>query len=361
MLGPTGHTMAMQKKLNIKSEIERVLKVLSPRNATMLAARYGIANADNTNPQKRETLESIGQRYGITRERVRQIEEASYIKIRNSEQFSQLKSSIAEVAGFMNAHGGVVPERALMENLVVSSKCPHLALLLALAEEFSKIKESDEYEASWAISPAHADATGTLLADLRKQIEKSGRPMNENELLNLMRACNNTRLDLANDNVVRTLLTVSKQIKKGPFSQWGLVSWSEISPRGVRDKAYLIYEREGRPLHFRDLTTLIDKAGFTSRNSKKTHPQTVHNELIKDDRFVLVGRGMYALVKWGYKPGTVRDVLKSILAEAGGPIEKEELVRMVSKQRMVQQNTILLNLQNRKHFKKTSEGKIYLA
>ena len=86
-------------------------------------------------------------------------------------------------------------------------------------------------------------------------------------------------------------------------------------------------------------------------------PQTVHNELIKDPRFVLVGRGLYALKEWGYEEGQVKDVILKILKEARKPLPKEEILAGVLKQRMVKENTVLLNLNNKKYFLKTPEGK----
>jgi hypothetical protein len=84
--------------------------------------------------------------------------------------------------------------------------------------------------------------------------------------------------------------------------------------------------------------------------------QTVHNELIKDSRFVLVGRGVYALKEWGYEPGQVKDIITKILRE-NGPLTQGEILERVSKQRLVKENTILLNLSNKKNFLRDSQGK----
>jgi len=85
--------------------------------------------------------------------------------------------------------------------------------------------------------------------------------------------------------------------------------------------------------------------------------QTVHNELIKDSRFVLVGRGIYALEEWGYYPGQVKDVILRVLREERKPITKEEILEKVLEQRLVKENTILLNLSNKKYFERDVQGK----
>jgi hypothetical protein len=88
---------------------------------------------------------------------------------------------------------------------------------------------------------------------------------------------------------------------------------------------------------------------------KKAHVATTHNELIKDPRFVLVGRGLYALKEWGYSTGVVRDVIREILKK-NGPISKEDVLEKVMKERYVKANTVMVNLQNPKYFKKNKQG-----
>ena len=141
------------------------------------------------------------------------------------------------------------------------------------------------------------------------------------------------------------------------FGEWGLAEWPEVSPRGVRDKAYLVLRREGKPLHFSDITEHINEAEFSNR---KAYVQTVHNELIKDERFVLVGRGLYALTDWGYTPGTVRDILVEVL-KSQGPLTKEQVLEETLKKRHVRPNTIILNLQNGDMFSRGEDGRYALA
>ena len=92
---------------------------------------------------------------------------------------------------------------------------------------------------------------------------------------------------------------------------------------------------------------------------KQPHVQPVHNELIKDDRFVLVGRGIYALRSRGFEPGTVRQVIAKIL-KTKGPLPQTDVVRLVNEQRFLKENTVLLSLQNRRHFKRLDDGRYHV-
>ncbi len=103
-------------------------------------------------------------------------------------------------------------------------------------------------------------------------------------------------------------------------------------------------------MHFKEVAESI-KNLF----SKKAHVATTHNELIKDKRFVLVGRGLYALSEWGYSAGVVKDVLRDIL-NTHGPLTREEIIDKVRKERYVKDNTIIVNLQDSSIFKKLPDG-----
>ena len=61
--------------------------------------------------------------------------------------------------------------------------------------------------------------------------------------------------------------------------------------------------------------------------------------------------------EWGYESGIVKEVIASVINNAGGQLSKDAIVQAVLKQRQVKPNTILLNLQNQKYFLRNSEGK----
>jgi DNA-directed RNA polymerase delta subunit len=109
--------------------------------------------------------------------------------------------------------------------------------------------------------------------------------------------------------------------------------------------------KHGKPLHFTEVAEQVEEMF-----NRPAHVATTHNELIKDDRFVLVGRGLYALSEWGYSNGVVRDVIRTLLKDKG-PMTKEQIIAEVLKQRQVKENTIYVNLQNANHFKKDAKNR----
>ena len=341
------------KQLNIQKPVSKVLSILAPKNKEVLERRFGINRPDP------ETLESIGESYGITRERVRQIQEYSLKKLAQSEHKDALVPVFKEVSGVVATRGGVCSQEDLFSALTRSAAKPYLALALKLMPELVEAKENDDLCMRYALDKKHLEKVDDLVCKVHSILHENGSVISIEELNSLIEKEAKRDFNFSGD----ALVALSKRIKLGPFGDYGIAEWAAITPKGVRDKAHLVFEKEQRPLHFTEISSLIDKYfnGINSKPRKKTHPQTVHNELIKDPRFILIGRGLYALSEWGYEPGTVKDVLVQILKEHGRPLLKEEVLELVSERRFVKPNTVFLNLQNRNYFKKVEGNRYYLA
>jgi len=75
---------------SLRDEVEYGLSMLSPREVEVLTAYYGL------NGRRAMTLEEIGEMYGLTRERVRQIKERSIRRLRKSVNKNDLKSFLGQ-------------------------------------------------------------------------------------------------------------------------------------------------------------------------------------------------------------------------------------------------------------------------
>ncbi|PJE51315.1 MAG: hypothetical protein COV29_00995 [Candidatus Yanofskybacteria bacterium CG10_big_fil_rev_8_21_14_0_10_36_16] len=336
---------------NIKGVVLKVLKVLNTRNRDIISRRFGLKDG------KRETLESIGQSYGITRERVRQIENASMKQIKGNLEagLASLVEPYVNLAGsILEEHGGVMREEDLFQRFSgLGGNTPvnaALVFFLDLNSDFVREADDEGYHQFWSLNEAQSNSVKKALGSFAKAFSKKG-VITESEVVNFYNK-NVAAKDTA-PKFVASLLSISKQIGRNSFGQVGLTSWPEIKPRGVRDMAYLVLKRDNKPRHFREIAELInDQPGW----DKKANVQTVHNELIKDKRFVLVGRGLYALKEWGFKAGTVKDVIKDIIKSSSNPLSKNEIVNQVLSHRMVKENTVMLSLQDQKSFTKNNDG-----
>ena len=79
---------AVQDSL-LKEKIEAVLSTLSPREARILRLRFGLQNG------RAYTLEEVGQKFGLTRERIRQIEGRALRRLRHPRRARQLRDYLS--------------------------------------------------------------------------------------------------------------------------------------------------------------------------------------------------------------------------------------------------------------------------
>lgn len=324
-----------------------LIEPLSERSKDVVIRRFGL---DGTEGQ---TLEAIGQHYNITRERVRQIVNQAVKKIRKSdvsdehaEVFSKLRNEIEQL-------GHVVAEDELLDHLAEDGEHNHYYFLLHVGPDFNREKSNTKFHHRWSVSKSISKAVHSAIDNLRKKLSKK-ELVSEDKLVKMFRDFIQKELEvdqeIADDHLLR-YLKVSKEIDSNPLGEWGLASSPIVKLKGMRDYAYLVLKKHGSPMHFSEVTNKIEELF-----GKQAHQATTHNELIRDSRFVLVGRGLYALKEWGYREGVVRDVIAEILRE-NGPLSKEEIIDLVLRERYVKSNTVAVNLQDQRYFTKTADGK----
>jgi len=339
----------MTKKTTFKTKqvTKKILSPLRDRSLDIVKNRFGLG-ADS----ERKTLESIGEKYGITRERVRQIEQAALNMIKKSEEYKSEKASFDELKAIVSELGGLVSEEELLNSMAKDEETKnHIHFYLVLGDDFTKHREDDEFVSRWTVDTDLSEQVHSSLKSLYTNLSDS-EIIPESEIVNrFLDELKKINVDVRDEEVAKRWLSLSKGVKKNPLGEWGKSGASGVKARGIKDFAYLMMRKHGSPMHFREVAKAV-----TNTFDKKCHTATCHNELIKDKRFVLVGRGMYALSEWGYKPGVVRDVIKEILKREG-PLTKEEVVDKVLKERYLKKNTILVNLQNPKYFKKNKDKK----
>ncbi len=334
-----------------KQVSKKMLSVLPDRARDVLERRFGLG-ADG----QIHTLESIGQSYGVTRERVRQIENYGIQSIQKSDVYQEFSTVFDELHQAIEAlGGGVVAEHVLLEEI---TKDPlvrnHIFFLLVLGDPFYRSKESPAYTHRWYTERKIADSVEQALKSVYKTLSED-ELVSEEEILSRFR---NNLIDIADkydDQVLKRWLMISKEISRNPLGEWGPSSSPNVRVKGIRDYAYLAVKRHGSPMHFKEVAQTIAELF-----NKKAHTATTHNELIKDERFVLVGRGLYALSEWGYSAGVVKEVLRDIL-EKHGPLSRDEIIDKVRKERYVKDNTIVVNLQDAALFKKLPNGSYMVA
>lgn len=329
-----------------KQITKKLLATLPERARDVLEKRYGIGS----DPEA-YTLEAIGQIYGITRERVRQIEGYAIGSIQKSDAYAEFAPVFEELHKLIaQLGGGVIAEDHLLTSLSADSVTRnHIYFLLVVGDPFYRAKESPAYQHRWFTEKKIADTVEKALKSVHQSLERD-QLVTEEDILARFREQLIDIADRHDDEVLKRWLLISKDIARNPLGEWGHSASPNVKVKGVRDYAYLVVKRHGSPMHFREVAKAIEELF-----GRKAHIATTHNELIKDKRFVLVGRGLYALSEWGYSAGVVKDVLCDILQKCG-PLTRDEIIDKVRKERYVKDNTIVVNLQDTNLFKKLGNG-----
>lgn len=334
-----------------KQVTKKLLAVLPERAREVLTHRYGL----DTDAEKK-TLEAIGGIYGITRERVRQIENYGLASIRKSDAFIEEQAVFDELRAHIEKMGCVVAEDELLESLAKDEKTRnHIYFLLVLGDAFVHEKESADFYHRWYVNKDVSNQVHEALGKLYSSLSDDDLIPESDMVEKFLNELTELNEEYRNEEIAKRWLGLSKQLGKNPLGEWGVAKSPNVRAKGMRDYAYLVIKRHGSPMHFTEVAKAI-----TELFDRRAHVATCHNELIKDKRFVLVGRGLYALSEWGYSSGVVKDVIVDILKKHG-PLTRDQIIDLVKKERYVKDNTILVNLQDSTHFRRDPQGLYILA
>lgn len=334
----------MADNINYSTICSKTLSSLSLKHKEVLSRRFGLAG------YQKATLQEIGDNFGITRERVRQIERDGLLKVKSQIASENLQKAYNFFDNYLVQNGGLKREDLLLNDLGKDKNKGCVKLLLALSDSLFNFPEDESFYSFWAKSSDFLPKAQEIVSRIKLVLEKGGLPIKEKEIPV------QTGFSIP---FILSCVEVAKVLDRGPMAEIGLTVWPQINPRGVRDIAYLALREKQRPMHFRDVASFANQLLVPAFWPRKVLPQTIHNELIRDERFVLVGRGMYGLQEWGYKAGTVKQVIANILKNERAPMSREDVLEQAQKQRVVKPETIFLSLSDKKFFGRDKNGQFF--
>lgn len=353
--------------------VAHILNNLSYKEREVIKRRFALDG------QEKQTLEEIGKLHNITRERIRQIQAASIKKINEMKSIQADLDRVGNtVKRVLSEYGGIMEETHFLDELLMYTEnnpeyrqATIFIISQLLNDHIEKIKSNEKLLDGWKLKIAQIDLAHEIIDVLQEIIMKDKKLLKMEEIIERFKSHNyfetgkekiQSGISSALSNgefndeklkkLIYSFLRISHNINSNILDEWGLSHWPEVTPKRMSDKVYLVLRKVVKPMHFTEITKTINEEKF---DKKIAYPATIHNELILDDRFVLVGRGIYALKEWGYKEGTVSEVIADVLQEAGHPIGKDQIVEAVLKRRMVKTSTIYLALTNKNLFKRVDE------
>ena len=331
--------------LNTEQFVQDILTTIDrDREREIIARRFGLFD-------RKETLEQIGELLGITRERVRQLEKAVIARLKSQAEQGQLphmadvEQTLVTQLQTMGKAARVADLSAVVTQENSRTDQSRVAFLAALCPDLILIDDTDHYHQAVVLRSVRDEKSiKEVISQIIATIKKGGEPATIDTIAK--------ELNITEVEEVRALASISKDLAT-LNDHWGLIKWPMVNPKNIRDKIYVILKNNGKHMHFNEIAEAIKDSDF---KRKDVTTQAIHNELIKDKRFVLIGRGIYALKEWGYQKGTVADIITEVLREAGEPLHRDEIVKRVLKSRFVKETTILLNLQGKTQFKRVAKA-----
>jgi hypothetical protein len=370
--------------------INNLFNELTERERDVLVRRHGLHG------KGKETLENIGNIHSLTRERIRQIETSSIKKLHQLERLEEYISSLKKVIlQLLEEHGGMMEREYLLDVLVnfsvgeikvkIEDEILHknyLDFMISklLHNDFELISNSKHFKHTYKLKFQSLDHFETVLEELHKKLKDIKQVNQTDKIIGLVKELDAyqahkekyqtiNNVDIAgvlnnelfeedkevvnNNKALYSLLKAAKKIEQNKYGHWGAHDWREIKPKTINDKIYLVLKNHGEALHFEEIADRINQVVF---DNKKANAATVHNELILDNKYVLIGRGLYGLKEWGYKEGTVADVIEEILSSKEEPLNRDEIIEKVLEKRIVKRATVVLALMNKDKFEKVEGG-----
>jgi len=337
----------MENMISSQKLINQLLGGLNQRQKDIISSRFGLGV-----PQK--TLAELGKKYGITRERVRQIESISLKLIKKeASQNAYFKDLVNNLIKALKNNGFILRADKFLEEakyLVSDLKESDLYFFANLTEDIKFYEEDKNYFSFYYLNKTNLKNIFNFIEQWVKFLKTKKQQVLSGAYHKLFESF--VRSKKISEKIAANYTSISKKIKMNSYGDIGLAEWPEINPKIIRDKIYFILKKQNKAMHFREIAKGINNLDL---NKKIISTPTVHNELIKDKRFVLIGRGIYALKEWGYEPGTARDIIVKLLKKEG-PMRAHDIVLAIQKDRFFKQNTILANLQNKNYFERLSDG-----
>lgn len=339
--------------ISLQENMNKLFIILTKKEKNVLERRFGLKYKNS------ETLEKIGKRYHVSRERIRQIQDEAIKKLKKHVINTPINEIIQLGEKFIHDAHGIIEEKKLFDMM---KKClplnpneHYIRMSLELDQEIEYASNTEDFYPHWKLKSIKTPMIRDIKKTYQVFMEKEQKLV---DLETLHKACKKifARMPEYTIDFLSPLLSIDKHIKirDGKYS---LVQWRHINPHTVYEKILCILREEKKPMHFRKITKKIKAKKI---DEKKIHDEAVHNELIRKRDFVLIGRGTYALAEWGYIPGKMTEVIESILKREQRPLTKKEIINAVKKERRVKNMTVLMNLRRKEQFERIGRDKYQL-
>ncbi len=344
-------TTTTLKKDELVKSFEDILKSLSEREKNVIERRIWLN-------WERETLQSIWNSLtpSVTRERIRQIEESGIKKMWRMVKWSILANIQKKAIEYLNFHWWIISSERIINNIIKDFKIENninkyiIETVIESDYDINKSKQKLGCKIYFYLPHIQRNDVDSCHKEIIKILKKKKDVMDKDVLLE--QVVKNLK---ENKNINRvfadSVVDLFADLVEWEENLVWLEKWKILNPATLKDKALYVLKKEKTPMHFVDISNKI-----TEYLGEIVKVNTIHNELIKSDDFVLIWRGIYALRDWWFKPGTVMDVIVSILKKKWEAMSTNDIKKEVLKVRNVEPSTVYMNLQNREKIERVGRN-----
>ncbi len=337
-------TTLLLKSKKIEQSFNKVLFGLSDKEKWIIERRIWLW-------WDKQTLQNIWNSFTppITRERVRQIEETGIrklwriIKSPLFLQIQELANNLLDLHGWLLVKDKIINVIIKELNLEKNININVLDIIIQSNYNIQKSKPRLGTKTYFFLANVSKELVELIHKETLKILRRKKDIMEQEKLYLIVQENLKNTSGYISTTLIDASLDIFDWLVKWENTLIGLSRWKILNPKTLKDKAIYILKKEKIPMHFVDISNKI-----TELLGDKVKVNTIHNELIRNTEFVLIGRWIYALKEWWFTPWTVIDIICSILNENNWPMTTEEISTAVLKKRNVKKTTIYMNLQNKK-------------
>src|SRR3989344_8630017 len=220
--------------MNISAVVKSLLNGLEPRERAILQGRFGLLSGDGV------TLAKLGTDYGITRERVRQIEGLALDAVSGAKG-DDFKMFIELVRNYLANVGGVKREdlllndlRALMKTSEAKSIDNQLRFLLKAAGTFRFSKETPASHPFWYLGEEARKHSAVFVKDLLSELKEKKSDVLERQNFGAIFSGVARKHNLK-EAVAMNYAAISRKFVANAYGDFGLSHWGEVNPKTARD------------------------------------------------------------------------------------------------------------------------------
>jgi hypothetical protein len=348
------------QKMSNTEYINFVFGAVKPRARDIIEFRYGLKTGNKT------TLQEAADHFGITRERIRQIEYQGISSLKSQLTTTGPSPLFEKMKECIDNHGGLISKPRLMDELGTSFLNTGFTIE-GIIELVTKIFDGD-------ISQGQNDLKIKYLSSLdgwtTNSYDLALIELAENRILEILSAspspiqftelyltlvCTDGLLTL-DENLAHSVVLCMSDTQHIHRQLDG--SWCIYRKEHRNDRILSVLRQIGQPAHFTEIAERYNQMYLDRPRSA----HNVHAVLGHGEEFVRIGRGKYGLAEWGmHDDGNVANAVRRVLAARQGPMLLADIVDEVLKTWDVQKSAVIAAIDNDARFSKTEDGNIWLT